>query len=212
MHTKAPKNALTTKAIIQKMTVKTVTLDLSEIQIKTQAMEPKKIVVTIFVATALLKIYAICVCVDAPARAAVGNQVQFNGFCGCPWCLACEESQEVRILHRYVDLIFDPAVFFIVIGYLVFIIAGLQCAKALRENKNFMRLYGFSLEQRRLPNVMYGYGVTDTTKKTLHSVKPVIYTQGYLHALIGLARESSVLVSALSAVTVGSLAVAIADT
>ncbi|KAL3213172.1 hypothetical protein MRX96_007763 [Rhipicephalus microplus] len=55
MHTKAPKNALTTKAIIQKMTVKTVTLDLSEIQIKTQAPEPKKIVVTIFVETALLR-------------------------------------------------------------------------------------------------------------------------------------------------------------
>ncbi|XP_075744426.1 uncharacterized protein LOC142803216 [Rhipicephalus microplus] len=99
MHTKAPKNALTTKAIIQKMTVKTVTLDVSEIQIKTQAPEPKKVVVTIFVETALLKIYTICVCVDAPARAAVGNQVQFNGFFGCPWCLACGESQEGRLIY-----------------------------------------------------------------------------------------------------------------
>ncbi|KAH6934189.1 hypothetical protein HPB50_021491 [Hyalomma asiaticum] len=40
------------------------------------------------------KITAICVCVDAPARAAVGNRLQFNGFFGCPWCLACGESEE----------------------------------------------------------------------------------------------------------------------
>lgn len=47
------------------------------------------------------KIYTICVCVDAPARAAVGNQVQFNGFFGCPWCLACGESQEGRLLYLH---------------------------------------------------------------------------------------------------------------
>ncbi|XP_037283942.2 tetraspanin-33 [Rhipicephalus microplus] len=212
---------------------------------------------------------------------------------------------KVRILRRYVDLTFDPAVFFIVVGCLVFIIAALGCVGALRENKNFLCLYGFSLsaiavavvlvavlafvwststppnrsgvenilrravviyrddpdmehlintlqaslrccgissrgyldwhhnayfhcsrwnpsrercgvpysccrEQRRLPNVMCGYGVTDTTKRTLHSVEPVIYTEGCLKAVIALARESSVLVSALSAVTVGSLAVGIA--
>ncbi|XP_037524275.2 tetraspanin-33 [Rhipicephalus sanguineus] len=212
---------------------------------------------------------------------------------------------KVRILRRYVDLTFDPAVFFIVVGCLVFVIAGFGCVGALRENKNFLCLYGFSLsgivvavvlvavlafvwststppnrsgvekilrravviyrddpdmehlinaiqsslsccgissrgyldwqhnayfncsplnpsrercgvpysccrEQRRLPNVMCGYGVTDTTKRTLPSVEPVIYTQGCLQALIALARENSVLVSVLSAVTVGSLAVGIA--
>ncbi|KAL1478679.1 hypothetical protein MTO96_034908 [Rhipicephalus appendiculatus] len=212
---------------------------------------------------------------------------------------------KVRILRRYVDLTFDPAIFFIVVGCLVFIIAGLGCVGALRENKNFLCFYGFSLsgiavavvlvavlafvwstssppnrsgvenilrravviyrddpdmehlintlqsslsccgissrgyldwqhnayfncspwnpsrercgvpysccrEQRRLPNVMCGYGVTDTTKRTLPSVEPVIYTQGCLQALIALARENSVLVSVLSAVTVGSLALGIA--
>lgn len=35
------------------------------------------------------KVYTICACLDAPARAVVGNHVQFNGFFGCPWCLSC---------------------------------------------------------------------------------------------------------------------------
>ncbi|XP_049516681.1 uncharacterized protein LOC125942543 isoform X1 [Dermacentor silvarum] len=47
------------------------------------------------------KVYTMCLCVDAPARAAVGNQVQFNGFFGCPWCLACGESQEGRLLYTH---------------------------------------------------------------------------------------------------------------
>ncbi|KAH6945170.1 hypothetical protein HPB50_007472 [Hyalomma asiaticum] len=212
---------------------------------------------------------------------------------------------KVRILRRYVDLTFDPAVFFLVVGCLVFVVAGLGCVGALRENKNFLCLYGFLLsgivvavvlvavlafvwststpsnrsgvenvlrraviiyrddpdmehlintiqsslrccgmssrgyldwqhnayfncspwnpsrercgvpyscckEQRRLPNVMCGYGVTDTTKRTLPSVEPVIYTQGCLQAMVALAKENSVLVGVLSAVTVGSLAVGVA--
>ncbi|KAL1436747.1 hypothetical protein MTO96_049390 [Rhipicephalus appendiculatus] len=40
-------------------------------------------------------IHAICCCVDAPARAAVGNMVQFNGLFGCPWCYSCAEHHEV---------------------------------------------------------------------------------------------------------------------
>ncbi|XP_064463261.1 uncharacterized protein LOC135378385 [Ornithodoros turicata] len=32
-------------------------------------------------------VYAICCCVDAPARAAVQNQVLFSGFFSCPWCV-----------------------------------------------------------------------------------------------------------------------------
>ncbi|KAL1447832.1 hypothetical protein MTO96_044210 [Rhipicephalus appendiculatus] len=39
-------------------------------------------------------IHAICCCVDAPARAAVGNMVQFNGLFGCPWCYSCAEHHE----------------------------------------------------------------------------------------------------------------------
>ncbi|XP_064473705.1 uncharacterized protein LOC135388223 [Ornithodoros turicata] len=33
------------------------------------------------------RLYALCCCVDAPARAAVRNHVLFNGNFGCPWCL-----------------------------------------------------------------------------------------------------------------------------
>lgn len=40
------------------------------------------------------RVYAICICVDAPARAAVGNHVQFNGFFGCPWCLSCAKTED----------------------------------------------------------------------------------------------------------------------
>lgn len=39
----------------------------------------------------LSKVYAISCCVDAPARAAVQNQVLFNGYLGCPWCLVVGE-------------------------------------------------------------------------------------------------------------------------
>ncbi|XP_075732962.1 uncharacterized protein LOC142775449 [Rhipicephalus microplus] len=39
-------------------------------------------------------VHAICCCVDAPARAAVMNMVQFNGMFGCPWCYACGEHHE----------------------------------------------------------------------------------------------------------------------
>ncbi|KAH7974577.1 hypothetical protein HPB49_017064 [Dermacentor silvarum] len=45
------------------------------------------------------RVYLACVCVDAPARAAVGNQTQFNGCFGCPWCLACGTLQEGRRLY-----------------------------------------------------------------------------------------------------------------
>lgn len=32
------------------------------------------------------KIYMVCCIADAPARAAVMNRKQFNGYYGCPWC------------------------------------------------------------------------------------------------------------------------------
>ncbi|KAL1473955.1 hypothetical protein MTO96_038341, partial [Rhipicephalus appendiculatus] len=35
------------------------------------------------------KVYLAYVCVDAPARATVGNQTQFNGLFSCLWCLTC---------------------------------------------------------------------------------------------------------------------------
>ncbi|XP_077485934.1 tetraspanin-33-like [Amblyomma americanum] len=212
---------------------------------------------------------------------------------------------KVRILRRYIDLTFDPAVFFIVVGCLVFLIAGLGCVGAIRENTRLLRLYGFFLSgivvtavlvamlgflwstyspprssrlesilrraiviyrddpdmehlintlqsslrccgissrgymdwqqnpyfnctvwnpsrercgvpysccrnPGRLPNVMCGYGLTDTKKKPLESVERVIYTEGCLRAVANMMRENSVLVSVLSAVTVGSLTVGIA--
>lgn len=40
------------------------------------------------------KVYPLCCCVDAPARAAVQNSTLFNGFFGCPWCLARGEYRE----------------------------------------------------------------------------------------------------------------------
>ncbi|KAG0421942.1 hypothetical protein HPB47_002201 [Ixodes persulcatus] len=40
------------------------------------------------------KVYALCCCVDAPARAAVQNFMQFNSFFGCPWCLTKAEHKE----------------------------------------------------------------------------------------------------------------------
>ncbi|CAN8023538.1 unnamed protein product [Ixodes persulcatus] len=40
------------------------------------------------------KVYAVCCCLDAPARAAVQNQVQFNGYFGCPWCMVAGEHLE----------------------------------------------------------------------------------------------------------------------
>ncbi|XP_077551275.1 uncharacterized protein LOC144164922 [Haemaphysalis longicornis] len=45
------------------------------------------------------KVYPVCVCVDAPARAAVGNHTQFNGQFGCPWCLACGKLDNKRRLY-----------------------------------------------------------------------------------------------------------------
>nr|XP_050026874.2 uncharacterized protein LOC126522173 isoform X1 [Dermacentor andersoni] len=40
------------------------------------------------------KVHSICCSVDAPARAAVTNQTQFNGRFGCCWCLTCAEQIE----------------------------------------------------------------------------------------------------------------------
>ncbi|XP_064467922.1 uncharacterized protein LOC135378756 [Ornithodoros turicata] len=45
------------------------------------------------------RVYPVCVCVDAPARAAVGNHTQFNGLFGCPWCLTSAELEDGRRLY-----------------------------------------------------------------------------------------------------------------
>ncbi|CAN8023540.1 unnamed protein product, partial [Ixodes persulcatus] len=49
------------------------------------------------------KVYAVCCCLDAPARAAVQNQVQFNGYFGCPWCMVAGEHLEGKylIMHAH---------------------------------------------------------------------------------------------------------------
>lgn len=47
--------------------------------------------------TVTSKVYAVCSCVDAPARAAVQNQVLFNGYFGCPWCMAPGEHIEGKL-------------------------------------------------------------------------------------------------------------------
>ncbi|KAG0445385.1 hypothetical protein HPB47_015947 [Ixodes persulcatus] len=45
------------------------------------------------------KVYALCCCVDAPARVAVQNFMQFDSFFGCPWCLTrAELKQGMRYL------------------------------------------------------------------------------------------------------------------
>ena len=33
------------------------------------------------------KIYALCCCADAPARAGMQNRIKFNGYSGCGLCL-----------------------------------------------------------------------------------------------------------------------------
>ncbi|KAH7982771.1 tetraspanin-33 [Rhipicephalus sanguineus] len=211
---------------------------------------------------------------------------------------------KVRILHRYLDLAFDPAVFLVVVGCLVFVIAGLGFVGVLRENTCFLRAYGLCLscilsaafvavltvvwptlspsdssrlesvlrravviyrddpdmedlvntlqsslrccgithrgyldwqhnayfncsqsnpsrercgvpysccrDRGHLPSVMCGYGVMDTSRRSFASVERSVYTQGCLQALADLVRENLSLVSAVSAVAVGSLAVGVA--
>lgn len=212
---------------------------------------------------------------------------------------------KARILRRYTDVAFDPAAFFIVLGCIIFLLAGLGCVGTARENTRFLCAYGFLLSglvsvallvcvlgfmwssvsppksarvenllrravviyrddpdmedllnrlqsslrccgvtsrgyldwqrnayfncslwnpsrercavpysccrnQGHLPNVMCGYGMTDTRKKSLAAVERKIYTRGCLEALAQMVRENSVLVSVLCGVTVGSLAVGIA--
>ncbi|KAM7291259.1 hypothetical protein ISCGN_027832 [Ixodes scapularis] len=46
------------------------------------------------------KVYALCCCVDAPARAEVRNHSHFNGYFGCPWCLASGEHLEGCVRYR----------------------------------------------------------------------------------------------------------------
>ncbi|KAG0443816.1 hypothetical protein HPB47_014494 [Ixodes persulcatus] len=46
------------------------------------------------------KVYALCCCVDAPARAEVRNHSHFNGYFGCPWCLASGEHLDGCVRYR----------------------------------------------------------------------------------------------------------------
>lgn len=47
----------------------------------------------------------VCCCVDAPARAAVLNMKQFNGYYGCTWCLQKGTYLNGKqLLNRHIDL------------------------------------------------------------------------------------------------------------
>ncbi|KAG0429616.1 hypothetical protein HPB47_023442 [Ixodes persulcatus] len=45
-------------------------------------------------------VHALCCCVDAPARAEVRNHIHFNGYFGCPWCLASGEHVGGSLRYR----------------------------------------------------------------------------------------------------------------
>lgn len=63
--------------------------------------------------TYVSRAYAICCCVDAPARAAVQNYMQFNSFFGCPWCLSPATNVERELspqtfpLHSFILMRLD---------------------------------------------------------------------------------------------------------
>ncbi|CAN7989559.1 unnamed protein product [Ixodes hexagonus] len=210
-----------------------------------------------------------------------------------------------RILRHYVDLTFDPAVFFMTLGCIVFLLATCGCVGVLRENVRLLCVYSSALTvvlmisiavgllafllpslsvRGRLPientlrraiviyrddptleelidmlqsslhccgltsngyldwrlnayfncsvwnysrercgvpysccrdvgrfqNVMCGYDVTDVAKMDAASVQRRIYTGGCIRAIEHFVRQNGVLVSVLSTVTVGSLAVGMA--
>ncbi|CAN7946072.1 unnamed protein product, partial [Ixodes hexagonus] len=50
------------------------------------------------------KVQVICSCVDAPARAAVLNMKQYNGYYGCTWCLQKGTYLNGKsLLSRYIE-------------------------------------------------------------------------------------------------------------
>lgn len=212
-----------------------------------------------------------------------------------------------RVLRRYVDLTFDPAVVCMVIGLAVFCLASCGCVGALRENLRLLSVYKLSLSlifvvsivmcvliflfssaslrsygiveralrravviyrddpdmedfinrlqisfhccgislqgymdwrlnpyfncselnysrercgvpysccknNGQLFNVMCGYDVTDAAKEYYIPVERRIFTEGCLSALRRAVKENGVLLSAISGVLVGSLAVGITFT
>lgn len=50
------------------------------------------------------KVYAMCCCIDALTQAAVQNQVQFNRYFGCPWCMVAGEHIEGNIYIMHITL------------------------------------------------------------------------------------------------------------
>ncbi|CAN8016251.1 unnamed protein product, partial [Ixodes persulcatus] len=51
------------------------------------------------------RVQIVCCCVDAPARAAVLNIKQFNGYYGCTWCLQKGTYLNGKqLLNRHIDL------------------------------------------------------------------------------------------------------------
>ncbi|GBL75888.1 hypothetical protein AVEN_234231-1 [Araneus ventricosus] len=52
------------------------------------------------------RVYTLCGCFNSPARCAVQNMNQFNGYFGCPWCL--HPGVLVEGVVKYVTLEEDP--------------------------------------------------------------------------------------------------------
>lgn len=52
------------------------------------------------------RVYTLCGCFDSPARCAVQNMNQFNGYFGCPWCL--HPGVLVDGVVKYVNMEEDP--------------------------------------------------------------------------------------------------------
>lgn len=66
--------------------------------------------------TTTSQIFPLCCSVDSPARATVHNQVQFNGYFGCHWCLARGEYSAGKsvslILECVRQSVKEPVIYF----------------------------------------------------------------------------------------------------
>ncbi|XP_077511368.1 uncharacterized protein LOC144121829 [Amblyomma americanum] len=110
------------------------------------------------------KVYIACVCVDAPARASVGNHTQFNGLFGCPWCLACGKLEEGRRLYTSTE---PPA--------------EERTSKGVRKNMKLAMLQKTSVNGLKGPSPLWSLKYFDLVS---------CYTVEYMHCvLLGVTRQ-----------------------